>query len=307
MSLINQEIMIQLQLIQGKIRQLPVARFLKDQLLENINVAINCFEAGNLQCVINSLFTIAQTIDLRQKNALCPVTFFDPLLADLQRLLQLLISLPQDGTGPAGPTGATGPAGAPGATGATGPAGAPGAAGATGATGPSSPGAIIPFASGIPVTVTTVLEGLVGTVGLVGFGNSLSGISIVGGLIDLTNLTNFAFSVPRDGIITSLAAYFSTTVALELIGSTVTLTAQLYQSITPDDTFAPVPGATVILAPSLTGILTIGFVSFGLTSGLLIPVSANTRLLLVFSADVTAGTDIATAVVGFASGGLAID
>ncbi len=306
------QILIQLQLIQGKIRQLPVAMFVKNQLLENINVAINCFQTGNFQCVIDSIGIITQTILARQQNAPCSGNIYNPLLADLQRLQQLLIGLLPlgPGTGPAGATGATGPAGpagAVGATGATGPAGPAGAVGATGATGPAGPGAIIPFASGIPVTLTTVLGGLVGTTGLVGFGNSLSGVSIVGGLIDLTGLTNFAFSVPRDGIITSLAAYLSTALELALIGSTVTITAQLYASTTPDDTFAPVPGATVTLAPSLTGVVALGFISSGLTTGLSIPVTANTRLLLVFSAAVTDGIDIATVIVGYASGGLAID
>ena len=139
-----------------------------------------------------------------------------------------------------------------------------------------------------------------------GFGSNLSGVSILGGAIDLTGLTNFAFSAPRDGTITAIAAYLSTAVELALIGSTVTVTAQLFQSPTPDDTFTAVPGALVTLAPPFTGILAIGTTSSGITTGLAIPVTAETRLLMVFSAAVTAGIDIATAVVGYASAGLAI-
>ena len=147
---------------------------------------------------------------------------------------------------------------------------------------------------------------MIGTTALLGFGSSVAGVSVLGGSIDTTTILNMAFSVPRDGIITSMAAYFSTTVALTLVGSTVTVTAQLYQSTTPDNTFTPVAGALVTLAPPYTGILAIGTVSSGLTTGLNIPVTAGTRLLLVFSASVTAGIDLATVVTGFASGGVSI-
>ena len=55
------------------------------------------------------------------------------------------------------------------------------------------------------------------------------------------------------------------------------------------------------LAPPFTGILAIGTVSEGLTTGLSIPVTAGERLLMVFSADVTAGLDIATVIAGYGS------
>lgn len=200
-----------------------------------------------------------------------------------------------------GDTGATGPRGPRGIPGPEGPQGP------EGPEGPAGPGAIIPFASGDPVIMTTILGGLIGTTSILGFGSSTTGVSIVGGVIDITAIENMAFSVPRDGTITSIAAYFSTTLALDLVGSTVTLTAQLYQSTTPDNTFSPIPGATVTLAPSLTGIVPIGTPSNGITSDLSIPVTAETRLMIVFSAEVTAGLDIATVITGYASAGLAID
>ncbi len=115
-----------------------------------------------------------------------------------------------------------------------------------------------------------------------------------------------AFSAPRTGTITSLAAYFSTTEALTLVDSTVTVTAQLFESATPNNTFTAVPGALVTLSPALTGVLALGTISSGLTTGLSIPVTAGTRLLLVFSASVTAGLDVATTVEGYASAGLTI-
>lgn len=213
-------------------------------------------------------------------------------------------------TGLAGATGVTGATGLAGATGVTGATGLAGATGVTGATGPTGSGAIIPYASGLPAALTTVLGGLLNTSSLIGFGNSATGVTITGGVIDLTGaagtLLNFAFSVPRAGTITSLAAYFSTTAALALVGSTVTITAQLFRSTTPNNTFTAVPGALVTLAPPLTGVVALGTISSGLTSGLSIPVTAGERLLLVFSASVTAGLDVATTVAGYASGGLTI-
>lgn len=171
--------------------------------------------------------------------------------------------------------------------------------------------AIIPFASGLPVVMTTLVSGLAGTSSVVGFGSSATGISVLnGGIIDLTGAggtaLNYAFSAPRSGIITSLSAYFSTALALPLlIGSTITVTAQLYRSSGPDNIFTALPGASVTLAPALTGIVILGAVSNGITSGLNIEVNAQDRLLLVFSMNAS-GTTIITSVSGYASAGLSI-
>ncbi|WP_276567130.1 exosporium glycoprotein BclB-related protein, partial [Bacillus thuringiensis] len=181
--------------------------------------------------------------------------------------------------------------------------------GATGATGPIGTGAIIPFASGLPISLTTIAGGLAGTPGFIGFGSSTTGITVLGPTIDLTGGSgislDYAFSMPDEGIITSISAYFSTTVALALVGTTLTITAQLYSSTTPDNTFTPIPGAVVTLAPQLTGVVAVGTISNGITTGLSIPVTAETRLLLVFS--VTAeGVTLVNAVTGYASGGIRI-
>ncbi len=223
---------------------------------------------------------------------------------------------PTGDTGPTGPTGDTGPTGPTGATGPTGPTGDTGPTGPTGATGPTGPtgaagaGAIIPFASGGPAIMATIAGGLVGTTSLVGFGSSATGISPIGGVIDLTGtalgpMINYAFSAPRAGTITSIAAYFSTTVTLALAGTTVTITAQLFSSTTPDNTFTPIPGAIVTLAPPLTGVVTLGTISNGITTGLSIPVTPETRLLLVFSATAT-GASLINTIIGYASAGLTI-
>ena len=55
-------------------------------------------------------------------------------------------------------------------------------------------------------------------------------------------------------------------------------------------------GAQVFLFPPLTGIVAIGQVTSEMATGLSIPVTAGTRLILVYSAGVTAGIDIATVV-----------
>nr|WP_306432963.1 exosporium glycoprotein BclB-related protein [Paenibacillus sp. J23TS9] len=158
--------------------------------------------------------------------------------------------------------------------------------------------------------LTTVAGGLIGTASLIGFGSSIAGVSVAAGdTIDLTGaggtLLNFSFSVPRDGTITSIAAYFSTTLALSLLATTVTISAQLYSSTTPDNIFSPIPGALVSLAPPLSGVLTLGTISNGITTGLSIPVTAQTRLLMVFTA-VAAGEVLVTTVAGYASAGVTI-
>ena len=158
--------------------------------------------------------------------------------------------------------------------------------------------------------MTTIAGGLIGNASIIGFGNSATNIPIVNGTIDLTGsilapVINFAFSVPRDGTITSLAAYFSNDVSLDLIGSSITITAELYISTTPNNIFHST-GASVALQPPLSGIISLGDISSGIASGLSIPVSAGDRLLLVFST-VAQGVSLINTVIGYASAGVAID
>ena len=213
-------------------------------------------------------------------------------------------------TGPTGLTGATGEDGATGPTGPTGSTGATGSTGPTGSTGAAGASAIIPFASGLPVSLTTIAGGLVGTPAFIGFGSSAPGISIIGNTIDLTNpsgtLTNFAFTMPRDGVITSIDVFFSTTAALSLVGSTITIEAKLYESIAPNNTMTVVPGTTVTLTPSLTGVISIGTISKGILTGLNINVPAGTRLMLVLTARAS-GLSLVNTVAGYVSAGVAID
>jgi BclB C-terminal domain-containing protein len=154
--------------------------------------------------------------------------------------------------------------------------------------------------------MTAVNGELLNTSSAIGFGSNLPGITITGGTINLAGLPNYAFSMPRNGTITSLAAFLRISAAINLPASSVTVTAQLYESTTPNDTFTAVPGAVVTLAPPLTGVIPIGTFLSGVTEGLNIPVTAGTRLLLIFTAEVTSGAEVAVAIVGYASAGLGI-
>lgn len=83
--------------------------------------------------------------------------------------------------------------------------------------------------------------------------------------------------------------------------------AQLYSSATPDNIFSPIPGTAVTLAPALTGVLVPpGTTSNGILTGLNIPVTAQTRLLLVFSATAT-GLTLVNTVAGYGSAGVSIN
>nr|WP_295972072.1 exosporium glycoprotein BclB-related protein [uncultured Bacillus sp.] len=176
----------------------------------------------------------------------------------------------------------------------------------SGAGGTAGGGAIIPYSSGVvPAVLTFVLGGLLSTSTIVGFGTSIPGISIAGGVIDTTGLLNIAFTVPRAGTITGIAANFQITLALDLLGSTAAVNATLFRAISGTNVFAPIPGATVQLQPSLTGTLAIGTLLSGITA-LSAPVAAGDRLMMVFTAVNTSGIPIAAVITGNASAGVNI-
>jgi BclB C-terminal domain-containing protein len=204
------------------------------------------------------------------------------------------------GTGPAGATGATGTPGAGGATGAT------GVTGATGSTGAAGAGAMFASSSGTPAVATTIAGGLIGTVTVLPLSGStsLTGISPIAGSIDLTGAAA-GQPLARDGTITAVTGFASTTVALSLVGTTVTQTISVWQSTTPDNVYTPIAGTEVVLAPSLTGIIAIGSVSSGILTGLSIPVTAGTNLIVVYSVTST-GVSLINTVVGHVGAGVSI-
>ena len=81
--------------------------------------------------------------------------------------------------------------------------------------------------------------------------------------------------------------------------------AQLYVSNTPNNVFTPIPGAIVNLSPALSVTISIGTISNGITTGLSIPVTAQSRLLMVYSAQAS-GLSLINTVVGYASAGIEI-
>ncbi|WP_188114760.1 exosporium glycoprotein BclB-related protein [Paenibacillus sp. B2(2019)] len=236
--------------------------------------------------------------------------------SDLNNDYTLLVSKGETGaTGAQGVQGIQGVTGATGSTGAQGIQGVQGITGATGASGASGASTIIPFSSGAPITITTALGGLTNTVAMLGFGSSYSGASIVGGKIDLTRSNgsdptkdpyNQAFIIPRNGTITSIYTSFSTTAAMSLIGTTLNVSAQLFKADSNSNIFTPISGATVSLAPSLTGIISAGSISTGSTTGLNAAVQAGDRLMLVVVPTITSGLDMITTLSGYASAGIEI-
>jgi len=219
-------------------------------------------------------------------------------------------------SGSAGPMGVTGPIGPTGPSGGpTGPTGATGADGATGPAGPSGSSdggssSIIPFASGAPITMTIDSEDICSSPCFIGFGNSAaSSFSVPPTIIDLTgnieDYINMSFTVPRDATISEIAAYFSNTGSLVIVGTTVTINACVYQSSTPNNIFTAIPGAVVTLSPSYTGVLSSGSISNGITSGLSIPITAQTRLLFVVYFT-TAGISADVVLNGYISGGITL-
>ena len=156
------------------------------------------------------------------------------------------------------------------------------------------------------VTFASSLVGESLTAAAIGFGNATNSILLNGVDISLLALDTQAYSMPRDGVITSIAAYCSITVGLSLPVSTATVYAELYQSTAPDDDFSPLPGTLVTLAPSLTGSVAVGTVLHNILEGLSIPVSAETRLMLVFTVDISAGVPLATGITAHVGGGIAL-
>ncbi|WP_275940650.1 exosporium glycoprotein BclB-related protein, partial [Bacillus sp. EE-W1] len=177
--------------------------------------------------------------------------------------------------------------------------------GPTGLTGATGAGAVIPFASGGPVALATVLGGLANTGALLGFGSSFFPVIVPpGGPITIGPVPpvfDFAFVAPRAGTITSLAGFFSVTVAVALALGSIQIQMQLYSAPAASNTFTPV-GVPLLLTPAFSGLIAIGATSSGIV-GEAIAVAPQDKILLVVSST-TPGFDIATAITGFASAGI---
>ncbi|WP_312884132.1 hypothetical protein [Clostridium psychrophilum] len=64
-------------------------------------------------------------------------------------------------------------------------------------------------------------------------------------------------------------------------------------------------GTAITLSPALTGIIAIGAISNGVITGLSIPVTSKTRLLMAFS-ETAAGLSLVNTVSGYGSAGIRI-
>jgi len=176
-----------------------------------------------------------------------------------------------------------------------------------------SSASIIPFASGPAISLPTAPPNLHQVMAAIAFGNQSPVVAdpVTGNIILTPPQTppalNMAFSMPRFGIIRSIAAYFSIAAPVTIpAGTTVTVRAQLYQSTAPNDTFTPIAGTLVTLVPSFSGALVPGNRAHAILRNLRIPVRPETRLLLVFSAVASPNTTIVT-LTGFASAGISIE
>jgi BclB C-terminal domain-containing protein len=112
-----------------------------------------------------------------------------------------------------------------------------------------------------------------------------------------------AFSVPRAGTITSIAAYFSATAGLVLGLGTATVTAEIWRSPAPPDNIFTPTGVSVVF-PAFTGAILAGDIVNGISPAAL-AVSPEDRLLLVFTV-ATTGLTVLTTVAGYASAGITI-
>ena len=218
--------------------------------------------------------------------------------------------------GPTGPccTGPTGPSTGDGTTGPTGPTGPTGFGGATGPTGIGSGAAIIPFASGEPVTINHVLAPLVETAALVAFGNSASSVAIIGGTtIDLTGgpvvVLDMAWTMPREGTLRSLSGTYSNVDVVPVLSTTPTLRVQIWRAAATSgpgaNDFTFIPGAEVLIPLPASGIA-LGEV-FAATAALNIPVANQERLVLVGRVTTEDGVDLAFDLSGYISAGLTIE
>lgn len=147
--------------------------------------------------------------------------------------------------------------------------------------------AVLAASSGTASNLTTVAGGLSGNVGLLplsGVGNADATLS--GGTIDASTGAPAGIPqvLPRDGTVTAVAAHMVTTVAQSLVGTTITITAQLYTNGGSGDTRSPVAGTTCTLAPALTGVLAIGTDADCVLTGLSVPVTAGSTAAVVVSA-----------------------
>jgi BclB C-terminal domain-containing protein len=170
-------------------------------------------------------------------------------------------------------------------------------------------GTIIPYASGTtPLTLTTLTTALpsTGFVSAIGFGETQNGITITaGGELSLST-GNMAFTMPRNGTITAIRAFFTNIIPVTLGATVIQISAQLYFAEPNSNVFRPLADTRVDLTPTLTGTVPANSTFTGSLKNLRVRVDRGTRLLLVFFASITGAPAVAVTVTGLASAGVNI-
>jgi BclB C-terminal domain-containing protein len=181
---------------------------------------------------------------------------------------------PQGMRGPQGPQGPQGPS--PTEPTGNGSSGATGPTGNTGAIGPTGPIiTIIPFASGATVQFSFP----VGSV--MGFGNSANNFNTTSGALDnFADAYNFAFSIPINGTITAIAAYFTNSAEIIVpADTTLFLEAGIYTSSPPTNDFISTTANAIVTLT--TGTYPVASSFHAIATGLNVPVTTETRILMV--------------------------
>jgi BclB C-terminal domain-containing protein len=169
---------------------------------------------------------------------------------------------------------------------------------------------IIPFASGDPVPLYAKPFESYPRSAAIGFGD-LAKVTDESGVLVFEHsfFRNVAFVMPTDGVITSLAGSFNLYSDAHEILPTSSLVVKCAIYIAPAGSviFSLLEGVSIDLAPHFDSQSTSSQVSTGRKSNLSIPVSAGSRLTMVFTVfDNSVSSELSFGLLGHASGGLTI-
>ena len=194
-------------------------------------------------------------------------------------------------TGPTGLTGLTGDTGATGITGVTGSTGLTGATGVTGTTGMPGSGAIIPYSSGTPLEMTTVLGGAAGTFYILSFGGAnVASATVLGATLDISTFVPgvFAFDLPRTGILTAISGTFNITAGLAAGLGNNLVTLEVWTAPQNSNNFTPLTTTDTVISTTPATSIEIGNVQSGLntlTSPITLPAGTRIALLIYVTGD----------------------
>lgn len=131
---------------------------------------------------------------------------------------------------------------------------------------------MIPYASGTPVSLTTITGGLAGTYATLGFGSHAASSTVLDTTLDLAStgggMANTSYVTPNSITYESITAVFSTVGNLNLIATDVTIFAAMYSAPIDSNTYTQVAGSKVMLEPSLSGIVAPGTIVSGHLGGI---------------------------------------